>query len=88
MDANAQRELYEIKIELRNIINEMRSISSGVRRDFSGIGNEKCSDSINKVIDQYTYVQRKLDNIDTSTVTEEFAAAHGESGGGGGGGSW
>ncbi len=83
MDANAQRELYEIRVELRNIINEMRSISSGVRRDFSGIGNEKCSDAINRVIDQYTYVQRKLNNIDTSAVTEEYAAAHGGTGGGG-----
>lgn len=82
MDANAQRELYEIRVELRNIINEMRSISSGVRRDFSGIGNEKCSDAINRVIDQYTYVQRKLNNIDTSAVTEEYAAAHCSNGGG------
>ena len=83
MDVNTQRELYEIKIELRNIINEMRSISSGVRRDFSGLGNEKCSDSINRVIDQYTYVQSKLNNIDTSAVMEEYAVAHGGGGAGG-----
>ena len=82
MDANAQRELHEIKFELNNIINEMRNISSGVRRDFSGIGNEKCSDSINRVIDQYVYVQRKLNNIDTSAVTEEYAATHGGVSGG------
>lgn len=82
MDANAQRELYDIKQELRSIISEMRSISYGVRNDFSGIGNEKCSDVINRVIDQYTYVQNKLNNINTSIVRDEFTAAQGNSIGG------
>lgn len=81
MDARAQQELYNIKSELQSIINEMRSIATGVRRDFSGIGSEKCANTILNVVDQYEYVKRKLNNIDTSAVTDEFAAAH--SGGGG-----
>lgn len=88
MDANAQRELYEIKQELRSIINEMRNISSGIRNDFSGIGSERCSAAIDRVIDQYTYVQNRLNNIDTSAVTEEYAASHGGAGGGGGVSGW
>ncbi len=77
MDASAQRELYEIKTELRYIITEMRSISSGVRNDFSGIASERCAETINNVIEQYVYVQNRLNNIDTSAVTDEYAATHG-----------
>lgn len=87
MDARAQQELYDIRSELQSIINEMRSIATGVRRDFSGIGSEKCANTISNVVDQYEYVKRKLNNIDTSTVTDEFAAAHGGGGTSGGGGA-
>lgn len=87
MNARAQQELYDIKIELQNIINEMRSISYGVRNDFSGIGSEKCANTISNVVDQYEYVKRKLNNIDTSAVTDEYAAAHGGGGSTAGGGS-
>ena len=87
MDARAQEELRLIKIELQNIIYEMRNIASGVRGGFSGIGNEKCANTITNVADHYDYVKRKLNNIDTNDVTEEFAAAHGGGGTSGGGGS-
>ena len=82
MDAKARNELDSIKSELRSIISELESISTGVRRDFSGIGNDKCADCIDNVLDQYRYVRRKLNNIDTSTVTESFARSHGGGGGG------
>ena len=85
MDAAAKRELESIKKELNSIINELESISNGVRKDFIGIGNDKCADCIDKVVNQYYYVIRKLNNLDTSTVTESYAQSYG--GGGGGGGS-
>ena len=84
MDASAKNELYSIKRELSSIISELESISSGVRNDFTGIGNDKCADCINKVLSQYYSVQKKLNNLDTTTVTESYALIHGSGGGGGG----
>lgn len=81
MDVAARNELASIKRELNSIISELESISNGVRSDFVGIGNEKCADSINRVINQYYYVRRKLNNLDTSTVTESFAQLNGGGGG-------
>ncbi len=82
MNQAGQNELYAIKRELRNIINELESISNGVRNDFSGIGNEKCSASIDSVIRQYEYVLKKLNSIDTNKVTEQYKKAHGGGGAG------
>lgn len=76
MDANGRNELASIKRELNSIINELESISYGVRNDFSGIGNDKCADCIDRVLNQYYYVRRKLNNLDTTTVTESYAQAH------------
>lgn len=81
MNANARAELSDIKRELNSIINELEAISRGARNDFIGIGNDRCADAIDKVLNQYYYVRRKLNNLDTSTVTESFANAH--NGGGG-----
>lgn len=80
MDSGARAELSSIKRELDSIISELESISSGVRNDFTGIGNDKCSDCIDRVLNQYYCVRRKLNNLDTSTVTESYARAHGGKG--------
>lgn len=87
MNAQASNELYAIKQELVSIIAELEEISAGVKRDFQGIGSERCAASIDSVIDRYHTVKRKLDHLDTTTVTEEFSRAHGSfiSGGGGSG---
>ena len=53
MDANAKYELYLIKTELQGIIDELNNISAGVRRDFSGIGNDKCASSISSSAQHY-----------------------------------
>lgn len=82
MDAKAKNELQSIKRELDSIIRELEDISDGVRRDFVGIGNDKCADCINRVLSQYYQVRRKLNNLDTSTVTDSFANAQGSGGGG------
>ena len=68
MNANAKNELESIKRELDSIIKELESISNGVRQDFVGIGNAQCADSINRVLEKYYYVRRKLNDIDTSAV--------------------
>jgi hypothetical protein len=79
MNASARNELASIKRELNSIISELESISKGVRNDFTGIGNNKCADCIDRVLDQYYYVRRKLNNLDTTTVTESFAKTQGDS---------
>lgn len=63
MDANSQYELYLIKRELQNIINELDSISQGIQNDFSGIGNEQCAACVRNVAEKYRYVKRRLNNI-------------------------
>jgi hypothetical protein len=82
MNASARNELASIKRELNSIISELESISKGVRNDFTGIGNNKCADCIDRVLDQYYYVRRKLNNLDTTTVTESYAQSHGGDAGG------
>lgn len=81
MDAKAKAELASIKKELDSIIRELESISNGVRKDFSGIGNDKCADCIDKVLDQYYIVRKKLKNLDTNTIAEAFAKSNGGAGG-------
>lgn len=80
MDANARNELNAIKRELNSIIAELESISGGIRNDFIGIGNDKCADCIDRVLNNYYTVRKKLNNMDTSTVTESYAQAHGGGG--------
>ena len=77
MDASAREELNAIKKELNSIIAELESISFGVKNDFVGIGNDQCGKCIDKVISQYKYVKKKLDNLDTRTLTEAFKQATG-----------
>lgn len=79
MNAQTQSELYSIKKEMSSIIRELESISYGIGKDFIGIGSDKCAGTLNSVINNYYRVQQKLNNIDTSTVTESFAHAHGGS---------
>lgn len=74
MDANSQHELQLIKNELQGIIDELYNISNGVRRDFDGIGNDRCASSVAKAAAQYEIVKNKLNSMNLSVVTEEFAA--------------
>ena len=78
---SAKSELREIKNELSSIIQELESISNGIRKNFVGIGNERCADCIDSVIDQYKYVKRKLNNIEIPPETD--SGSNGKSGGGG-----
>jgi hypothetical protein len=70
MSSNGQHDLYYIKQELQDIINEIESIASGIDRSFEGIGNEKCAAKLRSIADHYRGVKRKLGNIDTSKVKE------------------
>ncbi len=83
MNPSAKTQLDSIIRELNGIISELNNISYGIRRDFSGIGNERCATCVSNVVEQYKYVRNVLSNMNENDVTDEFLAA---SGGGGGGG--
>ena len=80
MDSSARNELNAIIRELNSIITELEDISRGVRNDFRNIGNDKCANCIDKVISNYSSVKKKLNNMDTSKVTESYAQSHGGGG--------
>ena len=67
-------ELNAIKYELQQIINELDSISNGVKNDFSNVGNNICALRIKEAANNYRNVLRKLNSIDTNKVTAEFAS--------------
>ena len=60
---NQKAELASIKAELNAIIKEMEGISIGIRNNFKVIGNEKCSESIDSVINRFYQVRKVLNNI-------------------------
>ena len=55
--------LEECKNEMRSIIRELRDIEWGVRRDFTGIGEQLCGDCIDKIASKYDYVSRELNKV-------------------------
>lgn len=63
MDASARAELNAIKSELRSIITELENISSGLRREFKGIGADVCAKRIDDAVSNYEAAYRKLCNI-------------------------
>lgn len=83
MDVNSEYELYLIKRELQSIINELDDIAYDIRRDFANIGEDQAAACVSRVAEKYRIAKRKLDNIDTKKVTDEYAKAHGSGGGGG-----
>lgn len=76
MDNRSINELASIKQELTSIIRELENISYGVRNEFKGVGSEACASCIDSVIKNYYSVQKKLNNLDTNTVTTTFAKLH------------
>lgn len=79
---NGSGDLESIRAELRSIINELDSISNGVRANFKGIGNEKCANRLDQVIEQYRKALTKLNNVNTSKIDTDWLAAHTDGGGG------
>lgn len=81
MTSSAKAELEAIKREISSIISSLNDVAYGVRNDFCGIGNERCADSIQSVINKYTYVKRTLDGIDTTEIEAAEAMQSGINGG-------
>lgn len=60
---DAHEELYQIRQELQKIIDELDTVSRGVRSDFSGIGNATCASCITSCADHYRTLKKQLDAI-------------------------
>ena len=82
-------EYLSIMKEMDSIISELDSISSGVRKDFVGIGNEECANCINGVINQFYAYKDRMKDMDIKIVNFKIVSEGGGQGafGGGGGGS-
>lgn len=74
MERTDINELNAIKRELQQIINELDSISNGVKNEFANVGNNRCATRIKEAANNYRSILRKLNSMDTNTVTAEFAS--------------
>lgn len=75
-------DLSECKAEMRSIINELRDIEWGVRRDFTGIGEQLCGNCIDKIADKYDYVYRQLQKVNYNLITQLINDREQQQGGG------
>lgn len=71
--------LNSCRSELRAIINELRDIEWGVRRDFSGIGQDLCADCISRLADKYEGVLSRLNRVDTNRLADWIQKTESES---------
>lgn len=58
------KQTQNIEKELRSIIRELQSISDGIRRDFSGIGQERCAQCLDAVIEDCNKMKQALGQPD------------------------
>lgn len=72
MASGTNRRVSDIKSEIRSINRELSDCSSLLRNQFQGIGTDMCSDCLDDIISQLEYVITRLNNIDTSSLTQEF----------------
>lgn len=64
--------LNTCRAELRSIIGELREIESGIRGDFTGIGQDLCGNCIDKIADKYEGVLTRLNRVDTNRLAAWF----------------
>lgn len=62
--------LYQCRAQLRGIINELREIEWGIRRGFTGIGENLCADCIDRIAEKYDGVMRRLNSVDTNKIAD------------------
>ena len=64
MDAKARNEMNSIISDLNKIIRELKDISSGIKSDFRGIGQDRCASMLEDVAAKYQHVVIQLKKID------------------------
>lgn len=67
---SAKSELNSIIAELYSISTQLDSLSDEIRRDFVGIGNEKCANKLYNVSNAFRDVRIKLLSIDQSKLDQ------------------
>ena len=72
MTQTARNELSAIQRDLTSIITELKSVESGIRRDFKGIGNDVCANRIGSVTGKLEQASRMLTNLDTTSLAPGF----------------
>lgn len=77
MDANTEKELYEIMRRLGTAAAILNDVAYNVQRYSKGVGGERCAYSITSIANQTTNIKRRLENMDTETVTEGFVPPEG-----------
>ena len=56
--------------ELQSIIRELRDIETGIRNDFSGIGQEMCANCVNQLIGHYGRQLTTLNNVNQNRLAD------------------
>ena len=77
MEANTENELYEIMRRLGTAAAILNDVAYNVQRYSKGVGGERCAYSITSIANQITNIKRRLENMDTETVTEGFVPPEG-----------
>jgi len=72
MTQSAKNELEAIKRTLNTQVTELENIQNGIRKDFTGIGNDVCAKKLDPVITRLKKAQRLLNNLDTTTIDPDF----------------
>lgn len=70
MTNRGSSELQAYRVELKNIINDLRNIEASVRYEYKNVGNERCADSIKSVINKYESALKTLNSIDASILDQ------------------
>lgn len=63
MKLEEKKELDYICSEINSIIKELENISNGLKKEFIGIGNEKCAECIDNVINKYRTISKKISTV-------------------------
>lgn len=76
-EKQAKAEIADIRGQLNSLIKTMYNVADSVDKEFYGIGNEKCAQTIRKVAVNYESVLRVLNRIN---VPAAVAKANGGGG--------
>lgn len=57
-------ETNKIKRELKNITGELDDIANDVRTEFKGVGNDRCSQCVKDVSDEYKRLIKLIESMD------------------------
>jgi len=63
MDSATRKEISSIASELQSIIDELGDIADGVEDEFKNVGNDRCSQAIERVRDRYINVRNDVNKV-------------------------